>query len=109
MNEEAARERVEQYQQYQQQLQSVMVQKESMQLQLMEIERTLEELNNTKSEKAYKITGQIMVIKQIEELKTELAESKEAIEIRSKSLDRTEEKITSRMKELETELKQLVK
>ncbi|MEK6909679.1 MAG: prefoldin subunit, partial [Candidatus Aenigmatarchaeota archaeon] len=81
MNEEQTREMVGQFQQYQQQLQTVLIQKETMQLQLMEINKALEELDSTKNEKAYKITGQIMVSKPVEELKKELAETKEAIEV----------------------------
>jgi len=100
---------VGQFQTYQQQLQSVLIQKETMQLQLMEITKALEELDSTKNEKAYKITGQIMVSKPVEELKKELAETKEAIEVRVNSLGKTEEKITTKLKEMETELRKLVK
>ena len=78
-------------------------------MQLMEITKALEELDSTKNEKAYKITGQIMVIKPVEELKKELGETKEAIEVRMGSLGKTEEKITGKLKELETELRKLVK
>ncbi len=109
MNEEQTREMVGQFQQYQQQLQTVLIQKETMQLQLMEINKALEELDSTKNEKAYKITGQIMVSKPVEEMKKELAETKEAIEVRIQSLGKTEEKITTKLKEMETELRKLVK
>ncbi len=100
---------VGQFQQYQQQLQAVLIQKETMQLQLMEITKALEELDSTKNDKAYKITGQIMVIKPVEELKKELIETKEAIEVRMGSLEKTEERITIKLKEMETELRKLVK
>ena len=109
MNEEQTREMVGQFQTYQQQLQAVLIQKETMQLQLMEITKALEELDLSKNEKAYKITGQIMVSKPVEELKKELGETKEAIEVRIKSLEKTEEKVTAKLKEMETELRKLVK
>ena len=80
-----------------------------MQIQLMEINKALEELNSTKNEKAYKITGQIMVSRPVEELKKELSETKEAIEVRMNSLVKTEERITGKLKELEAELRKLVK
>lgn len=80
-----------------------------MQLQLMEISKALEELDSTKNEKAYKITGQIMVSKPVEELKKDLGETKEAIEVRINSLGKTEEKITAKLKEMEAELRKLVK
>lgn len=100
---------VGQFQTYQQQLQSVLIQKETMQMQLLEMNKALEELDSTKNEKAYKITGQIMVIKSVEELKKELGETKEAVEVRIKSLEKTEEKITEKLKGLEMELRKLVK
>ena len=109
MDEEQTREMVGHFQQYQQQLQAILIQKETMQLQLMEITKSLEELDSTKNEKAYKITGQIMVSKPVEELKKELGETKEAIEVRINSLGKTEEKITGKLKELEVELRKLVK
>lgn len=109
MNEEQTREMVGQFQQYQQHLQAILIQKETMQMQLMEITKALEELEATKNDKAYKITGQIMVIKPVEELKKELGETKEAIEVRMGSLEKTEEKITTKLKEMETELRKLVK
>ena len=100
---------VGQFQQYQQQLQAILIQKEAMQMQLMEVTKSLEELETTNNDKAYKITGQIMVIKPVEELKKELGETKEAIEVRMGSLEKTEEKVTGKLKELETELRKLVK
>ncbi|MEM5807696.1 MAG: prefoldin subunit beta [Candidatus Aenigmatarchaeota archaeon] len=109
MNEEQTKELVGQFQTYQQQLQAILIQKETLQLQLIEITKALEELDLTKNGKAYKITGQIMVSKPVEELKKELTETKETIEIRVKSLEKTEEKITNKLKEMETELKKLVK
>ena len=109
MDEQQTREMVGQFQQYQQQLQAILIQKETMQLQLMEINKALEELESTKNDKAYKITGQIMVIKPVEDLKKELTETKEAIEVRINSLGKTEEKVTGKLKELETELRKLVK
>lgn len=109
MDEDQTREMVGQFQQYQQQLQAVLIQKETMQMQLMEISKALEELESTKNEKAYKITGQIMVSRPVEELKKELSETKEAIEVRISSLEKTEEKVTGKLKELEAELRKLVK
>jgi len=109
LNEEQTREMVGQFQTYQQQLQTILIQKETMQLQLMEINKAMEELDSTKNEKAYKITGQIMVSRSVEELKKELAETKETIEVRINSLGKTEEKITTKLKEMETELRKLVK
>ncbi|MDI6798432.1 MAG: prefoldin subunit beta [Candidatus Aenigmarchaeota archaeon] len=100
---------IAQFQSYQQQLQTIVIQKESLKLQAIEIERALEELNETKQASAYKITGQIMVLKPVEELKKELNETKENIDIRIKSLEKTEEKVGNKLKELQAKLKEVIK
>jgi len=100
---------VAQFQVYQQQLQNVMVQKESMKMQVMEMERALEELEKTKQTAAYKITGNIMINKPVAELKKELTETKEDIDVRVKSFEKTEERLTSKLKELQEKLKEFIK
>lgn len=107
--EEEKRNLVAQFQTYQQQLQNILIQKESFKLQNLEIERALEELNNTKQNTAYKITGQIMVSKPVEELKKELNEVKESIDVRVKSLEKSEERLNNKLKELQTKLKDVMK
>lgn len=97
-----------QFQSYQQQLQNVLIQKENMKLQSMEIERALEELNSTKEKNAYKITGTIMLSKPVEELNKELNETKENIDIRIKSLEKTEEKFSSKLREMQGKLKEVI-
>ena len=98
-----------QFQTQQQQLQNILLQKESMRLQAMEIERALEELEKTKQTAAYKITGNIMVSKPVAELKTELKEAKEEVDVRVKSLEKTEERLTTKLKELQAKLKEVIK
>jgi len=101
------KEMINQFQMYQQQLQSVSFQKETLRLQNIEIDKALEELNATKEEKAYKITGQIMVSKTVDELKKELNESKELVDVRTKSLEKIEERINSKLTELQEKLKEI--
>ena len=97
-----------QFQNCQQQLQSILIQKESLKLQNIEIERALEELNSTTQKTAYKITGQIMINKPVDELKKELNETKENIELRIKSLEKTEERVNNKLKELQSKLKEVI-
>src|SRR3989304_2818177 len=77
MAEESTEDLVSQFQSMQQQMQTVLIQKESLKLQNLEIERALEELGKTDQKTAYKISGQIMISKNVEELKKELEETKE--------------------------------
>lgn len=100
---------INQFQNYQQQLQSILIQKESLKLQNIEIERALEELNSTNQKTAYKITGQIMINKPVDELKKELNETKENIDLRIKSLEKTEERVNNKLKELQSKLKEVIK
>ncbi|MEM5794622.1 MAG: prefoldin subunit beta [Candidatus Aenigmatarchaeota archaeon] len=98
-----------QFQAYQQQLQTILIQKESIKIQVMETEKALEELNQTKEKNAYKISGQIMVLKPVEELKKELSEMKEDLEVRIKALEKSEEKLKDKLKELQNKLKDVLK
>jgi len=108
MNEEEAKELIGQLQSLQQQMQTVVFQKESLKLQDMEIHKAMEELDKTKDTTAYKITGQIMVSKPIEELKKELSETSEDVHVKLKSLEKSEEKINNKLKELQTKLKDVM-
>lgn len=103
------------FQTLQQQLQSVLVQKESLKLQSMDIDGALKELGklsksgSAKEKSAYKITGPIMISKPANELTKELKDSKEAIDVRIKSLEKIETNLNSQLKELQEQLKKFVK
>jgi prefoldin beta subunit len=100
---------VAQFQNYQQQMQSLLIQKESMKLQSIEADKALKELEKTQQKSAYKITGQIMISKPVGELKSELEEVKENIDIMIKSLEKSEERLTGRLKELQEKLQEFMK
>lgn len=98
-----------QFQSYQQQLQAILMQKENLKLQILEIEKTLEELEINKEKEAYKITGTIMIKKNVTELKNELKEKKDSFDLRIKTLEKAEERITNKLKEMEPKLKEMIK
>jgi len=100
---------IAQFQMMQQQLQQLLMQKESLNVAIMEIDRAVEELEKSKDGEAYKITGAIMVRKPAAELKKELAESKEDIEVRVKGMDAAEKRLTDRLVELQGKLKSMMK
>ncbi len=104
-----AKELLMQFQSYQQQMQNVMIQKETLKMQSLEIEKAVEELNGTKQENAYKIVGSVMVKKDINELKKELADSKEDFGLKIKSLDTVELKIKEKLKDLQGKLRNILK
>jgi prefoldin beta subunit len=105
MEEKEKEELFNQLQLLQQQLQSILIQKESLKLQNLEIEKALEELKNTQQKEALKIVGNIMVKKSVEELKKELEESKESINLRIENLEKVEGRINTKLKEIQTKLK----
>ena len=100
---------VAQFQVMQQQLQNILMQKESLKMAVIEINRATEELGKSKDESAYKITGTVMVKKPIKDLKNDLAESKETLEIRLNGLKKTEKNITGKLKNLQEKLKEIIK
>jgi len=97
-----------QFQSYQQQLQAILIQKENLKLQILETERALEELEASKQKEAYKITGPIMIKKTEKELKTELKGRKDNFYMRVNTLERAEERITTKLKEMEPKLRKML-
>jgi prefoldin beta subunit len=100
---------IEQFQLYQQQYQNVLLQKEQLRLQQLEIEKALEELEASKDDKVYKIAGTIMIKKDKEDMKKELEEKKEDIDLRVKTLTKAEDKVKNKLKEMEEDVRKLVK
>jgi len=97
-----------QFQSYQQQLQAILIQKENLKLQILETGRALEELEASKGKEAYKITGPIMIKKSKNKLKAELKERKDNFDLRVNTLERAEERITNKLKEMEPKLRKLL-
>lgn len=83
-----AEEKISQLQLIEQSLQALMMQKQQLQAQVQEIDSALEELSKT--EKAYRIVGNIMVLSSKDELTGDLRTKKETAELRIKSIERQE-------------------
>ena len=81
----------------QQQLQSVLIQIESLRMRKIEVEKAMEELEKSKEKFAYRIAGEIMVKRDKEELKKELEEELEGIDLRIKSLEKTKARIEKKL------------
>src|SRR3989338_9170863 len=76
---------LEQAQLYQQQIQGVVAQKEALNMQLIEINKSLEELRKTKEKEIYKISGPILIKQPIQEVRKDLDQKKELIDLRIKT------------------------
>ena len=94
---------------FQQQMQTVLIQKESLNIQSMEIDRALEELNKTGHDDVYKAVGPILIKSTKKELNKELNERKETIELRLKSLQKQENRLKEKLKESQERFEEILK
>ncbi|MFP4423976.1 MAG: prefoldin subunit beta [Candidatus Woesearchaeota archaeon] len=95
---------IKQMQLLEQNLQAYLSQKQQFQAQLIEINSAIEELEQEKD--SFKIIGNIMVKRKPEDIKKELQEKKEKIELRIKSLEKQEDLIKKKSKELQGKVMQ---
>ena len=94
--------KINQLQLLEQNLQNLSMQKQQFQTQLIETENASRELETTNQ--AYKIVSNIMVLTNRDDLKKDLKERKEMVEIRIKNLEKQEEKLRQKAKDLQKEI-----
>jgi len=99
---EATQEKIRQLQMLEQALQQLLMQKQTFQIQLVEIESALKELET--APEAYKIVGNLMVLSKKEDLVAELKEKKETAELRIGSLEKQESKTREKASALQKEV-----
>ncbi|MEM1534935.1 MAG: prefoldin subunit beta [Candidatus Pacearchaeota archaeon] len=95
--------KLEELQIYEQNLQSILLQKQVIQAEQNEINNALKELERAKDE-CFKIVGGIMIKESKANLSKELEERKKLLELRLKSFDKQEELIRKKANELREEL-----
>ncbi|MEM2911278.1 MAG: prefoldin subunit beta [Candidatus Bathyarchaeia archaeon] len=113
MSEELAKlppqvqERLLRLQQVQQTLQSVLAQKQQVELELTEIEQALSELQKVADDAViYKAIGSLLVKTEKAKVTADLNERKELLNTRATVLGKQEERLRTQMKELQTKLQQ---
>jgi prefoldin beta subunit len=94
---------------FQQQMQTVLMQKESLSIQNMEIEKALEELTKSEHDDVYKAVGPILIKSTKKELTKELNEKKETIDLRVKSLQKQETRLKDKLKEAQERFEDIFK
>jgi len=98
-------ERLLRLQQLQQTLQSVLAQKQQVEMEQTEVEQTLTELQKTADDAViYKSIGALLVKAEKAKVTEELDERKELLTTRSTVLARQEERLRSQVKEVQTKL-----
>ncbi len=95
--------RVEKLQKLEQTMQSTLMQKQTFQTQLAEIENALQEVKKTDSN-PFKIVGGIMVEIKKDVIEKELSEKKEMTELRIKTIEKQESKTTDDIKSVQEEV-----
>ncbi len=100
-------ERLLRLQQLQQTLQSIMAQKQQVELELSETNQASTEVEKlTDDAVMYKATGSLMIKAEKTKIITELAERKDLLNTRVTILGKQEERVRSQLKELQTKLQQ---
>jgi prefoldin beta subunit len=105
--EKDTEEQIGQLQMLEQSMQSFVLQKQQFQTQLIEIESALKELEKT--DRAYKIVGNIMVDAGKEELKKDLLEKKEKVELRIKTIEKQEKNMKEKASSIQAEVMKKLK
>lgn len=99
-----------QLQQVQQQAQAIFGQKTQVEMILRDTERALEELEKLDDKATiYKIIGELLIKSEKSATKVELAEKKETLDLRLKTLERQEQRIQKRFQELQEQLLPLLR
>jgi len=102
-----SQDKINQLQLLQQNLQNIMLQKQQVQNQLVELDSALTELKGT--DKAYKIIGKIMLAASNENISKDLEQKKEVADLRLKSFIKQEEKLQQSIENLQKEIMEEMK
>jgi len=100
-------ERLLRLQQLQQTLQSILAQKQQVEMEKTEVEQTIAELQKTADDAViYKAIGSLLVKAEKPKVNEDLVERKELLDTRSTVLARQEERMRSQIKEAQTKLQE---
>ncbi len=104
------KEQISRLQQLQQNLQAIMMQKQQIELEIVETERALEELSKTTtSDSIYKAAGPLLIKTEKDSIEKELSEKKELANTRVMVLGKQESRVKENLKEVENKINQMIK
>src|SRR5919197_4834019 len=104
------REQVARLQQLQQNLQAIMVQKQQVELEVVETDRALEEIRKTGIEDVvYKTAGPLLIKSKKDDVIKELEEKKELSNTRVMVLTKQEARVKDNLKEVENKINQMIR
>lgn len=106
----AAQQAIMQLQTWQQQANSLALQRESLTIQNIELEKAIEELKKAgEKEDVYKAVGPVLIRSTKVQLIKELTEKKETAGLRLKAIEKQDAKIHERIKEVQDKLGEMLK
>jgi len=104
------REQVSRLQQLQQNLQAIMMQKQQLEVELVETDRGLQELKKTNPDDAiYKNAGSVLIKAKKEDVLKELEEKKELSNTRIMVLGKQEARVKENLKEVENKINEMIR
>ena len=92
---------------YQQQLQALLMQREQLNMQLLELKTAISELEKSSESHVYKLAGPVLVKKPRAEVLADLKEKQELVTLRMQALERSETKTKERMSEHKPAIKEV--
>jgi prefoldin beta subunit len=105
MASEQEQQLLNQAQLYQQQMQTIMMQKENISIQLLEIKKALDETEKVEAKREiYKVSGPILIKSTKAEVLKDLKEKQETLNVRMKTLESGEKKAKAKISELREKL-----
>jgi len=99
----AIQNKIEELQIFERNMQQLIVQKQSVQIELNEINNALEELKKAKKE-VYKVAGSIMVLSDRESLTNELEEKRKVFDLKLVSVEKEESSLEKRIENIREEI-----
>lgn len=103
-NNREIEEKVAELQMIEQNLQQLLSQKQTIQVQQIETENALEELKKQTTKEVYRIVGQILVNSDKKEVEKDLNSKKEIFSLKIKNIDKQEERLREKAKEIQKEV-----
>ena len=101
-------EKIQQLQLLEQTIHSILVQKQTFQIELNETENAISEVIKSKDD-IYKVVGKIMVKVSKEYIEKELNHKKELLSLRIKSIEKQESALTNQIEELREQIMKKIK
>ena len=97
------KEKIQELQTIEQSLQSILIQKQTFQIELSETENAFSEVNNSKEE-IYKLVGSILIKADKESTKKELKKKQELLSLRLSSIEKQEKDLAKQAGEIRTQV-----